>query len=178
MPAHEPEGTTTCPRPSNSSSTLRASACAEARSPELYAGCPQHVCSLGTTTSHPAASSSRIVAKPMRGRIRSTRQVTKRATRIIQCRVLREKCKVAPAMTRALDSALSTLHSSLLIEALLLQPALDHAGDLIAVAVHHDHVRVAAEADLGQVDDLVAATRLAHALEKLDAGGADLRPSR
>src|SRR5947207_2349407 len=60
--------------------TLRASSSADARSPELYAGCPQHVWLAGTMTSHPAASRSLIVANPMRGRIRSTRQVTKRPT--------------------------------------------------------------------------------------------------
>src|SRR5690606_5548134 len=60
--------------------TLRASACAALRSPELYPGWPQQVWVAGTTTSQPAASSKRNAAKPMRGRMRSTRQVTNKPT--------------------------------------------------------------------------------------------------
>src|ERR1700685_3672791 len=52
-----------------------------ARSPELYAGCPQQVCARGTSTWQPACSSNRIAAKPTVGRCRSTRQVTNNATR-------------------------------------------------------------------------------------------------
>src|SRR5688572_10359283 len=50
------------------------------RSPELYAGCPQQVCT-GTSTVQPASSRSFTAAKPTDGRIRSTRQVTKSPTR-------------------------------------------------------------------------------------------------
>ena len=69
--------------PRTRQSTLAASALASARSPELYAGCPQQVCPGGTNTSAPPASSSLIAAKPTDGRIRSTRQVTKRPTRMV-----------------------------------------------------------------------------------------------
>src|SRR6185503_3010248 len=51
-----------------------------ARSPELNAGWPQQLC-VGTSTVQPASSSSLTAAKPTDGRIRSTRQVTKRPTR-------------------------------------------------------------------------------------------------
>src|SRR5262245_58023921 len=53
---------------------------AVARSPALNAGWPQQVWP-GTPTVQPASSSSLAAANPIDGRIRSTRQVTKRATR-------------------------------------------------------------------------------------------------
>src|SRR5258706_13960051 len=51
------------------------------RSPELKAGCPQQDWG-GTATVQPASSKSFTAAKPTDGRIRSTRQVTKRPTRL------------------------------------------------------------------------------------------------
>src|SRR5215467_3586372 len=54
---------------------------AVARSPELKAGCPQQAWR-GTSTVQPASSSSFAAAKPIDGRIMSTRQVTKRPTRL------------------------------------------------------------------------------------------------
>src|SRR5712672_2706162 len=51
------------------------------RSPELKAGCPQQDWG-GTATVQPASSRSLTAAKPTDGRIRSTRQVTKRPTRL------------------------------------------------------------------------------------------------
>src|SRR6185295_16120248 len=51
------------------------------RSPELNAGWPQQVCT-GASTTQPASSSSLTAAKPMEGRIRSTRQVTNSPTRL------------------------------------------------------------------------------------------------
>src|SRR6476660_524228 len=62
--------------------TFRASTIVSARSPELYAGCPQQVCEAGTKTSAPPDSSSLIAANPIDGRIKSTRQVTKKPTRM------------------------------------------------------------------------------------------------
>jgi hypothetical protein len=59
---------------------FRQQAMALGASPEFQAGWPQQVWVSGTTTSQPAVSSSFIAAKPMRGRIRSTRQVTNRPT--------------------------------------------------------------------------------------------------
>src|SRR5262249_48689035 len=53
---------------------------AVARPPALNAGWPQHVWR-GTSTVQPASSRSFTAAKPMDGRIRSPRQVTKRPTR-------------------------------------------------------------------------------------------------
>src|SRR6185312_12376861 len=52
-----------------------------ARSPELKAGWPQQDWR-GTSTIQPASSSSFAAAKPTDGRIMSTRQVTKRPTRL------------------------------------------------------------------------------------------------
>jgi hypothetical protein len=59
-----------------------ASATAPGASPEFQAGWPQQVWVSGTMTSQPAVSSSFRAAKPMRGRIRSTRQVTNSPTRL------------------------------------------------------------------------------------------------
>src|SRR5215510_5571083 len=73
-------------------------------------------------------------------------------------------------------SALSPLPS--LVKPLLLQPSLDHTRDLIAVAVHHHHVRVAADADLRQIDHVIAPACAPHALEKVDSVGSDLGPPR
>src|SRR5689334_21994484 len=81
MPAHEPDGVTTASNPSKASITCRAMARVVARSPELYAGWPQQTCSGGTSTVQPASSRSFTAAKPTDGRNRSTRQVTKSATR-------------------------------------------------------------------------------------------------
>ena len=67
--------------PRKAAITLRARAAAVSRSPELNAGWPQQVCASGTSTRHPASSRSLTAAKPTDGRNRSTRQVTKRATR-------------------------------------------------------------------------------------------------
>src|SRR5262249_37563747 len=61
--------------------TRAAIARASARSPELYPGCPQQVCTRGTSTVQPASSSSLTAANPTVGRNRSTRQVTNRPTR-------------------------------------------------------------------------------------------------
>src|SRR5919205_82016 len=61
--------------------TPRARPSVVARSPELKAGWPQQVWAAGTSTSQPASSSSLTAAKPTLGRYRSTRQVTKSATR-------------------------------------------------------------------------------------------------
>src|SRR5262245_54109651 len=61
--------------------TLRAIAIVSLRSPELYAGWPQQVWASGTSTAQPASSRSLTAAKPTLGRMRSTRQVTKRPTR-------------------------------------------------------------------------------------------------
>src|ERR1043166_2515145 len=51
------------------------------RSPELNAGWPQQVWR-GTSTVQPASSRSFAAANPIEGRIRSTRQVTNRPTRL------------------------------------------------------------------------------------------------
>ena len=59
----------------------RASAAASFASPLLKAGWPQQVCARGTSTVQPASLSSFRAAKPTRGRMASTRQVTNRATR-------------------------------------------------------------------------------------------------
>src|SRR3954470_15772139 len=61
--------------------TCSAMARALRRSPELKAGCPQQDWR-GTATVQPASSRSLTAAKPTDGRIRSTRQVTKRPTRL------------------------------------------------------------------------------------------------
>ena len=45
------------------------------------AGWPQQVCCSGTSTRHPAASNNVIAAKPIEGRMASTRQVTNSPTR-------------------------------------------------------------------------------------------------
>src|SRR2546428_4145 len=82
MPAHDPDGVTRKSQSSNSATTLAARAFASARSPELYAGWPQQVCDGGTKASAPPDSISSIAAKPIDGRIRSTRQVTKKPTRM------------------------------------------------------------------------------------------------
>src|SRR5271155_6010596 len=89
MPLQDPEGATRYSLPSNSAMTLAASALAPVRSPALYPGCPQQVCGGGTQTSAPPASSSRTAARPIDGRIRSTRQVTNRPTRIESFRLVR-----------------------------------------------------------------------------------------
>src|SRR5690606_17732144 len=52
----------------------------EPTSPLLKAGCPQHVCAAGTSTSQPARSRRSTAAKPTAGRTMSTRQVTKNPT--------------------------------------------------------------------------------------------------
>src|SRR3989442_1973648 len=44
--------------------------------------CPQQVCIAGTVTSYPAFSKSLSAANPIEGRMRSTRQVTNRPTRM------------------------------------------------------------------------------------------------
>src|SRR5215471_2970167 len=80
MPAHEPEGATTWSYDAKASITCSAMARAFRRSPELNAGWPQQVCG-GTSTVQPASSRSFAAANPIEGRIRSTRQVTKRPTR-------------------------------------------------------------------------------------------------
>src|SRR5919106_1419471 len=59
----------------------RARSTASARSPWLYAGWPQQVWLRGTSTTQPASSSCCTAAKPIDGRNRSIRQVTKSATR-------------------------------------------------------------------------------------------------
>jgi hypothetical protein len=59
----------------------RASVAACAVSPLLKAGWPQQVCACGTSTRQPASRSSFKAAKPTLGRIASTRQVAKSATR-------------------------------------------------------------------------------------------------
>src|SRR5205085_77627 len=64
--------------------TCSAIARALARSPELNAGCPQQLCA-GTSTAQPASSMSLTAAKPIEGRTRSTRQVTRSPTRGFCC---------------------------------------------------------------------------------------------
>src|SRR5687767_2411441 len=86
--------------------------------------------------------------------------------------------KTSPCAFCLLPSAFCLLPSSLPVKSLLLQPILDETGDLVAVLVHHDHVRVAADADLRQVDDLIAAACAAHLLEEFDAVSPDRRPAR
>src|SRR3954453_14584172 len=81
MPTHDPDGATTYAYGSKVAMKCRASAAASFVSPLLKAGCPQQVCAVGTSTVQPASLSSFNAAKPMRGRIASTRQVTNRATR-------------------------------------------------------------------------------------------------
>ena len=64
-------------------SQVRATCRASSWNPLLKAGCPQQVCVGGTKTSAPPASSSLIAAKPIDGRTRSMRQVTKKPTRML-----------------------------------------------------------------------------------------------
>src|SRR5882672_5169227 len=62
--------------------SFSASSRADLRSPEFHPGWPQQVWVAGTATSQPASSRSFSAAKPIDGRIRSTRQVTNRPTRM------------------------------------------------------------------------------------------------
>jgi hypothetical protein len=74
-----------------------ASASAPALSPEFQAGWPQQVWVSGTITSQPAVSSSFRAAKPMLGRIRSTRQVTNRSDALV-CQGLSPYVVVVPGL--------------------------------------------------------------------------------
>ena len=65
-----------------------------------------------------------------------------------------------------------------MIKTLALEPALDQGGDLQVVAIHHQHVRVAADADARQVDHLHLAAGAGDALGEVDTVFADLRPAR
>ncbi len=65
----------------NASMVRFAIARALPESPPLYAGWPQQVWTAGTSTTHPASSSSLTAANPTAGRKRSTRQVTSSPTR-------------------------------------------------------------------------------------------------
>src|SRR6266545_3286891 len=56
------------------------------------------------------------------------------------------------------------------------EPFLDQLGNLIAVLVHHDYVRIALEACIRQVDDIDAAARGFENRGIVDAALADLRP--
>src|SRR3954452_17445493 len=63
-------------------------------------------------------------------------------------------------------------------QTLLDQPALNELGDLVAVLVHHHHVRVALDADVGQVDEIDAATARLQRIGVFDNAAADFRPAR
>ena len=83
IPAHDPEGATRYSQASNSSDQLgrqRDRALAVTR---VIAGLAATGLSCGMVTSAPPASSSLIAAKPIDGRIMSTRQVTKNPTRMV-----------------------------------------------------------------------------------------------
>src|SRR5688500_16642923 len=73
------------------------------------------------------------------------------------------------------DSAFRIPH--LPVQPLLLQPSLYQVGDLQVVPVHHQHVGIALDADLRQVDDFVPAACRAHLLEELELVGADRGPA-
>ena len=70
-----------CRSRSSASSVVRATLAASSAKPEFHAGCPQHVCPRGTSTSHPAARSTFTASTPVSGSKRSTRQVTSNDTR-------------------------------------------------------------------------------------------------
>src|SRR5215510_5012956 len=71
-----------------------------------------------------------------------------------------------------------TAITALVSQAFGCEPLLDQVGDLIAVLVHHHHVGIALDADVGQIDHIdAAAGRLEHA-RIVDATLADLRPAR
>src|SRR5206468_3743920 len=61
---------------------------------------------------------------------------------------------------------------------LLRQPLLNQRGDLQFVLVHHQHVRVAAHAGLGQIENVDLAARLGDLVEETVVVLADLRPAR
>src|SRR3954454_3788918 len=58
------------------------------------------------------------------------------------------------------------------------QPVLNEPGDLIAVLVHHHHVRVALDARVGQVDEIKAAARGLEGFRISDAVLPDVLPAR
>ena len=60
--AHEPLGTTTGSSPANVLTVCRTTLREAIQSPPLNAGCPQHVCPAGKTTSTPRCSSTSTVA--------------------------------------------------------------------------------------------------------------------
>src|SRR5205823_14528137 len=68
--------------PIYSTISFSASDRADSRSPEFQPGCPQQVCAAGTVTSYPAFSRSLSAANAIEGRMRSTRQVANRPTRM------------------------------------------------------------------------------------------------
>ena len=80
MPAQEPEGTITKSKSLKTLITFFAIARAATLSPELYAGCPQQDCAMGTETLQPAFCKSLAVAKPTEGLVKSTRHVANRPT--------------------------------------------------------------------------------------------------
>src|SRR5260221_6732095 len=61
---------------------------------------------------------------------------------------------------------------------LLREPVLDQRRDLQVVLVHHQHVRVAAHAGLGQIENVDLASRLGDLVEETVVVLPDLRPAR
>src|SRR5262245_48542056 len=64
-----------------------------------------------------------------------------------------------------------------LSQSLANEPFLNEIGDLTAVLVHHDDVRIALEARVRQIDDIDAAARRFESRRVIDAALTDLRPA-
>jgi hypothetical protein len=58
------------------------------------------------------------------------------------------------------------------------QPFLDETGNGVAVAVHHDHVGIALDAHVREIDDIDMASGGLENACIIDAGLADFRPAR
>src|SRR5215510_12464152 len=82
---------------------------------------------------------------------------------------------VAPSPRRRGEGAITT---ALVRQSFAGEPLLDQIGDLITVPVHHHHVGVALDADVGQIDHIDAAAGSLEHARIIDTALANLRPAR
>src|SRR5690349_17042409 len=81
----------------------------------------------------------------------------------------------APVRIRRMSSLFLRV---LVAQPLAHEPLLDQLRDLIAVLVHHHHVRISLDADIGQIDQIEAAARGLERLAIVDAVLPDVLPAR